>query len=362
MITTTLFPGRYIQGPKAIEKLKDEIDRFGKRGFIIADPFVYDELLPEYKSSLGDESDYEVERFEGECTDKEIQRLVEEMKKTDADVVVGFGGGKTIDTAKAVAHEQDLPMIIVPSLASTDAPCSALSVVYTEDGEVDKYLFLKQNPNVVLVDTTVIARSPVNMLVAGMGDALATWFEAKSCMESHSPNMAGNLGSMTAYNLANLCFETLMNSGYAAKLSCEAGVTTPALEKIIEANTLLSGLGFESGGLATAHAIHNGLTVLEPTHNYTHGEKVTIGTLASLFLTDQTTDLIETVYEFCNEIGLPVTLEGIGLKDASDEDLMKVAEAATAEGETSHNEPMPVNAESVFAAIKMADAFGKQFV
>lgn len=55
---------------------------------------------------------------------------------------------------------------------------------------------------------------------------------------------------------------------------------TPALEHIVEANILLSGLGFESGGLASCHAIHNGFTVLEQTHKYYHGEKVAFGTLA----------------------------------------------------------------------------------
>jgi glycerol dehydrogenase len=361
MITTTLFPGRYVQGPGAIKELGKEIERFGKKGFVIADPFVYDEILPDLKKALKEKADFDLERFEGECTDKEIERLSGIIKDSDADVVVGFGGGKAIDTAKAVAHELKLPMIIIPSLASTDAPCSALSVIYTEKGEVDRYLFLPQNPNVVIVDTSIIAKAPVRFLVAGMGDALATWFEARSCMQSYAANMTGNHGSMTAFNLASLCFETLLEYGFTAKVSCEAGVTAPALEKVVEANTLLSGLGFESGGLATAHAIHNGLTVLEPTHDYFHGEKVTIGTLASLFLTDQSPELIDTVYNFCQEVGLPITLEQIGLKDASDDDLMKVAKAATKEEETSHNEPMPVTAQSVFNALKMADEYGKRF-
>ncbi len=166
---------------------------------------------------------------------------------------------------------------------------------------------------------------------------------------------------MTAFHLANLCFETLMEYGKAAKVSCDAGVTSQALENVVEANTLLSGLGFESGGLATAHSIHNGLTVLKPTHDYYHGEKVAVGTLASLFLTGKPTELINQVYGFCAGIGLPVTLEQIGLKDVSDDDLRKVAEAAVKEGETIHNEALPVSAMAVFASLKMADEYGKDF-
>ncbi len=362
MLTTTLFPGRYVQGPDAIRHLAEEVKRFGEKAFMITDPYVYENIFPDYKKDIEKDIKLTTESFEGECTDNEIQRLSEIVRKKDTDIVIGFGGGKTIDTAKAVAHEVKLPMIIIPSLASTDAPCSALSVIYTEKGEVDRYLFLPQNPNVIMVDTRIIVNAPSRFLVSGMGDALATWFEAESCMVSYAPNMTGKAGSMTAYNLANLCYETLLEYGELAKDACDAGVTTPALEKVVEANTLLSGLGFESGGLATAHAIHNGLTVLEPTHDYYHGEKVTIGTLASLFLTDKPTDLIDEVYGFCRSVGLPVTLAEIGLKDVSDEDLYKVAKAATKEEETIHNEPMPVDADKVFAALKMVDQYGKNFL
>jgi glycerol dehydrogenase len=362
MITTTLFPGRYVQGFDAMLRLGDEINRLGKSGYIIADPFVYDEILPGYMEKFGKDAELEIERFEGECTDNEIKRLSGKLSGQGQVVVTGFGGGKTIDTAKAVAYELKAPVIIIPSLASTDAPCSALSVIYTEDGEVDRYLTLPKNPDVVLVDTRIIVNAPVRFLAAGMGDALATWFEAQSCMQSYAPNMTGDYGSMSAFFLANLCFETLMEYGPAAVESCEAGVTTPALEKVVEANTLLSGLGFESGGLATAHAIHNGLTMMEQTHEFYHGEKVAFGTLASLFLTDKTIELIDQVYSFCIKTGLPVTLGQIGLGEAPDEDLMRVANASAKEGETIHNEAIPVTAESVFNALKVADRYGKKML
>lgn len=362
MISTTIFPGRYIQGPGTLKILGEEIKRFGSKGFIIADPFVNDKILPEYLDEIRRQAEAEVESFQGECTGQEIERLAGLIRHRQSEVVIGFGGGKTIDTAKAVAHELKQPVIIIPSLASTDAPCSALSVIYTPQGEVERYLFLPQNPNVVLVDTQIIANAPARFLVAGMGDALATWFEAESCKRSYAKNMTGHHGSMTAFALAHLCFETLLEFGLAAKVACQAHVTSPALEKVVEANTLLSGLGFESGGLATAHAIHNGLTLLEPTHDYFHGEKVTLGVLASLFLTDKPVEVINLVYDFCYRVGLPITLEGIGLKKVPDDDLMRAAREATKEGETIHNEPLPVTPEMVFAALKMADSYGRKYL
>lgn len=355
MITTTIFPSRYIQGPDALSFLGEELARLGKKALLLEDQIVAKNLDTKIKKSLGSQIDAHIEVFSGECCDEEINRLA---ATKGIDVVVGVGGGKTLDTAKAVAYTLKVPVVVVPTLASTDAPCSALSVIYTKNGEFDRYLFLPKNPDLVLVDSAVIAKAPVRFLAAGIGDALATWFEAESCRLSKANNMTGRPGGVTAHGLAQLCFDTLLEYGELAYISCAAGVSSPALEKVIEANTLLSGLGFESGGLAASHAIHNGLTVLPQTHHYWHGEKVTIGVLASLILTDKDTELIDAIYDFCEAVHLPTTLADIGLGDVSDADLMKVAKAAVAEGETIHNELGVVTAEDVFRALRVADAIG----
>ncbi len=359
MIQASIFPGRYIQGSGALGRLGKEASRFGKKAFAVCDPFAIESIVPGYEEEIKKEIDIVFEKFNGECSDKEINRIIDLVKKEGSEVIVAIGGGKTIDTAKAAAFNLKLPVIVAPTIASTDAPCSALSVIYTDEGVVDRYLFLPTNPNCVLVDTSVVANSPVRFLVSGMGDALSTWLEAKSCQTKYANNFAGEKGSMTAYALAKLCYDTLLEYGVAAKISNETKVVTPAFERIVEANTLLSGLGFESGGIASCHAIHNGLTVLEETHKYFHGEKVSIGVVSSLFLTDKPADFINEVYDFCESIGLPTTLAQVGLENPTDEDLMKVAQRACAEGETIYNELVPITAESVFAAIKAADAYGK---
>ena len=356
MITTTIFPSRYVQGPNALDLLGEELARLGKKVLLLEDPFVAEAYGDVITASLAGKLDAHKEVFEGECCDEEINRL---SAIAGIDLVAGIGGGKTVDTAKAVAHNLGVPIAIIPTLASTDAPCSALSVIYTKTGEFDRYLILPQNPNLVLVDSAVIAKAPVRFLVAGMGDALATWFEAESCASTKAGNMTGRRGSATALGLARMCFETLMDYGLLAKQGCEAGVTSPALERVIEANTLLSGLGFESAGLAAAHAIHNGLTALEATHHYWHGEKVAFGTLTSLILTDKSPEMIDLVFDFCESVDLPTTLADIGLGTVSDEDLMKVAKAATAAGETIHNEAGTITAEAVFLALKTADSIGQ---
>lgn len=360
MINATIFPGRYVQGNGAVNLLGEEMARWGKKVLLICDPYVYDELLPRFRQDVETHMEVVTEEFRGESSDEEIERLTVPAETEGCDVIAGVGGGKTLDTAKAVAHERGLPVAIIPTIASTDAPCSALSVIYTPEGAFKRYLFLPRNPELVLLDSAIIAKAPVEFLVAGMGDALATWFEAESCRKKHASNMTGHKGSMAAYALAELCYDTLLEYGVAAKVACENQAVTPALERIIEANTLLSGLGFESGGIASAHAIHNGLTVLEQAHGASHGGKVTFGTLSSLFLTDKPNEVVNEVYTFCESVGLPTTFAGIGLSNVTDEELLKVAETACAEGETIHNEPIPVNPSMVVSALKVADAFGRK--
>jgi glycerol dehydrogenase len=360
MISTAIFPGRYVQGEGALSVLGEELSRLGKRAFALQDAFVAGELSRSVDAAVEGSVTLQRVTFGGECSDEEIERVGALARDAQAEVIVGIGGGKTLDAAKAVAHALKRPVVIVPTIASTDAPCSALSVIYTPEGEVKRYLLLPRNPDVVLVDSGIIARAPTRFLVSGMGDALATWFEAEDCRIKRGANMTGRLGPMTAYGLARLCYDTLLEYGVLARTACDAEVVTPALERVIEANTLLSGLGFESGGLAAAHAIHNGLTLLPQTHHYWHGEKVAFGTLAMLMLTDRPAAVIDQVFNFCSAVGLPTHLAHLGLDGVDEASLLAAAERACAEGETIHNEPFEVTPRKVLAAMKAADAEGRR--
>lgn len=365
-------PTKYVQGENEILNLGYFVQGYGKSALLIAHPDDVERVKTKLEKTAQKFNIKFVEsKFRGECSRNEIARLQKLAKEKGCSCTIGLGGGKAIDTAKCVAEGEAL--IIVPTIAATDAPTSHSAVMYTDEGAFDDYAYFKQSPSVILIDTEVIAKAPTRFLVSGMGDALSTYFEARATAASRSNVNAGlpcgvreNVcepakGTNAALALATLCYKTLLEDGVKAKEACDCNRVTPALENIIETNILLSGLGFESGGLAAAHAIHDGLTILEGTHKYFHGEKVAFGTLVQLVLENSTTEEIEEVLNFCISIGLPVCLKDIGVDKITDEELMEVAQKSCITEESVHSMPFPVTPDMVIAAILTADRIGRKY-
>lgn len=362
MANTIISPNRYVQGRGELKNLPEHAKKLGKKLFVIISASglkrVRDLLEKSFENTA---MELVFEEFQGECCETEIKRLGSRFQENKCDLVVGVGGGKIHDSAKAAAYYQGAPVVIIPTIASTDAPCSALSVIYSETGVFERYLFLNSNPDLVLVDTDIIAAAPSRLLVSGMGDALATYFEARAVAASGALSCAGGKPTKGALALAKLCYETLLEDGVKAKLAVEAGACTQAVENIIEANTYLSGIGFESGGLAGAHAIHNGLTVIKDCHHLYHGEKVAFGTLTQLVLENAGQKLLEEVIGFCMDVGLPTTFAELGMARPDKDLLMEAAVRACSPDDTLVNMPFEVTPEMVYAAMVGADALGRYF-
>ncbi|ATO51523.1 glycerol dehydrogenase [Brevibacillus laterosporus] len=365
-------PTKYVQGENELVNLGYFIKTFGDSALLIAHQDDITRVKDKLEHTIAQFGVTIIESgFNGECSRNEVHRLKQLAKEHACSCTIGLGGGKAIDTAKCVAEGEAL--IIVPTIAATDAPTSHSAVLYTPEGEFDDYAYFKQSPSVVLIDTNVIANAPTRFLVAGMGDALSTYFEARATANSYSNVNAGlpcganagvgqpTKGTRAALALAKLCYETLLEDGLKAKISCDSNIVTPALENIIETNILLSGLGFESGGLAAAHAIHNGLTALEGTHSYYHGEKVAFSALVQLVLENANTEEINEVLNFCVSVGLPVCLADIGVTNVTRSELLNVAQKACILEESIHSMPFPLTEENVVAAIMVADQIGQEF-
>lgn len=353
-------PSKYVQDCGALLDLGEYVSAFGKSALLVASTDDQNRVQKQLDQAVKNNPfDLIIGGFNLECTSEEVDRLISINNEHSCDVIIGLGGGKALDTAKAVAHSKELPVITIPTIASTDAPCSSLSVVYNDKGEFQEYRFYRSNPDLVLVDTDIISKAPTRFLIAGMGDALSTYFEARACERSFADNIPGGKSTKLAVTAAKLCYETLLEDSLKAIAASDSNTVTQALENIIEANTLLSGMGFESSGLAAAHAIHNGLTALEETHHYFHGEKVSFGTIVHLVLENAPQAELEEVISYCKSVGLPTNLGDLGVEEITNTKVRAVAELSCAENETIHNMPFTVTADDVYSAIYTADRLGR---
>lgn len=359
-----LSPARYVQGSGALSRLAQYTAPYGDTVLIVLSEGGKKRLRGPLDKSQADAPGqrFVEEAFSGECTMAEIERLAGIAKDIGAGLVVGMGGGKVIDTAKGAAHVADLPVMIAPTNASSDAPCSALSVVYTPGGGLDRLLKLRRNPDVVLVDNEVIASAPPHLLATGMGDALATYFEMKALHDTDGPNFVGTRITLAAYAIAEQCYKTLMASGYKAYLANSRHAVTRAFEDVVEANILLSGIGFESGGTSGAHAINNGLSSNPRAAGHMHGEFVAFSVIAHLLLVDESEELIWKTIMFLDSVGLPVTLAQLGYEGGIEPDELEQAAAIADGDEAIHHIVKSVDLDAVKAAILTADAMGCDYL
>ncbi|MFA4848554.1 MAG: glycerol dehydrogenase [Methanoregula sp.] len=355
-------PSKYIQGPGEISRIKDRISHLGGPVLFVMAASAYKNLKPVIEESYRDSGALIIfEKFGGECTKKEIDRLRAIYRAHHCTVVVGIGGGKALDTAKGVAYYEKAPVISVPTIASTDAPTSAIAVTYTEDHVFDGNILLPKNPELVLVDTDVITRAPVRFLVAGMGDALSTYFEARANAASDHDNFACGKSTNASVALAKLCYEILIRDGMKAKQSAENQVCSRELENIIEANIYLSGVGFESNGIACAHSVYNAFTTIPSCHHMYHGELVAFGTIVQLVLEKRPEPEIAEVLRFCTSVGLPVSFAEISTRELTRDELMSVAVTASGPDNFMDSMPFAVSAGMTFNALVAADALGRKY-
>ncbi|WP_130752349.1 glycerol dehydrogenase [Sphingobium xenophagum] len=345
---------RYVQGPGVLGRLC----RYLPLVKSIKPAILYPVDLPEsilYTVKLafeGSSTSLHWAEFGGQCSHEEIDRQVAALRPLSVDSLIAIGGGKVIDAAKCVAHRLGVALIVCPTLASTDAPCSAAAVVYTAEGVFKDVEFFPGNPDLVVVDTAIIAKAPLRFLLAGMADALATGYEARTCIQNtKARSMVGGRISIAASTLANICSETIFTYADDAVAAAKAGIPDHAFEQVVEANTLLSGTGFESGGLAAAHSVASALTLVPSIeHGFLHGEMVAVGTMIHLQLENDLVEL-ERVEELLARLGLPRALSDLGVEVRDGSEALDTIVDAACSMPFMQNEPFTVTASLLRNAI-----------
>jgi glycerol dehydrogenase len=344
-------PRAYVQGAGALDDAGAEFDRLdAERAAILGGDTALATVGDAVSAGLADAGIDAAHTVTGvdRCTDPALDDHVDAATAADADLVVGVGGGVAMDVATAVADRLDATLTVVPTVASTDAPTSTVAVVYDDAGNFREVRYREPNPELVLVDTAVVAAAPARFLAYGMGDAIATRFEAEAVAATGGRTDADGASSFAARALAEEAYRRVREHGPDALAAVRRDAVTPAVERVVEANTLLSGLGFESGGTAGAHAVQIGLTnvgVREP-----HGLLVGFGTVAELLVRDADPDVVAEVLDLLFALDLDVSLAELGVEDAR---LAAVGEVACDHG--MELEPVEVTSRRVADAVRTAD-------
>jgi hydroxycarboxylate dehydrogenase A len=274
--------------------------------------------------------------YAGECTDKEIARIADFARKKETNIILGIGGGKVLDVVKGAGNLTHKETILIPTLPSTCAAWTPLSVIYNEAGGYERYDIHMNNSWMVMIEPRIFLSAPLSYLRAGIGDTLAKWYEGNALYEriEERPAML-TIGHLTARQ----CLDVLLANSVEAFADWNKGRLSSPLLKVIETviatGGLVGGFGDSYLRVAAAHSIHNGLTHVTATHHLLHGEKVAYGILVQLLLEKKPEEIVKLI-PFYQAIQLPFKLKDIGLNENQHEEIERVAKYSVLETEDIH--------------------------
>ena len=347
-------PHRYVQGPGALRELPAWTARVaGHAQVVVLTDAIAWKLARTAVEGAFQSADRSVEAvlFEGEITRAAIEQATSMARRHAPGVVVGLGGGKALDMGKAVAHALRLPVITAPTIASNDSPTSQSYAVYDDNHVMAAVERMGRNPDVVLVDTAMIAAAPARFLRSGIGDAIAKKFEAEAAdIGGARPNGHGSPPLRAGLMLGEGCYGLIRAHAADALAAAGSGQPTPAFEHVVEACALLSGLTFENTGLSIAHSMTRGLMAAPSTAGCQHGEHVAYGLLVQLHTEGRSGEFIRDMLAFYGRIGLPRTLRDLGMR-AWDEQQVQVIVERSMLAPHLGNVPRPVDAAMMKDAI-----------
>ncbi len=345
-------PGKVIRGAGVLLTVGGEVANLGTRPLIIAG----NQTINMSQRSLqqlfqSPEIDPICVSYGADCCEASLKALGKQAREHQADVIIGFGGGKALDTAKLVGHQLQLPVMTIPTSGATCAAWTALSNVYSETGAFLYDVALSRCPDVLMLDYDLLQTAPQRTLVAGIGDAIAKWYEA-SVSSGHLEETL----IIAAVQQARVLRDILLQKSAAALQSPGSQVWQEVVDCSVLLAGVIGGLGGAQCRTVAAHAVHNGLTHICG-HGSIHGEKVAYGILVQLRLEEMiqgnqlAASARQQLLKFYAEIGLPQRLADLGLGNITLGELQTAAEISLQPNSDIHRLPFPVSLEHLMAAM-----------
>ncbi|MGB7440933.1 MAG: iron-containing alcohol dehydrogenase family protein [Coleofasciculaceae cyanobacterium] len=353
LLSLTVSPEKVLRGTQALALSGEAIATLGKRPLVLGGNRTLATLTEQLQEVLEKQQlSYVLASYSPDCSEASLAKLREAVASHQADLIVGIGGGKALDTAKLLAHQCQLPVATVPTSAATCAAWTALSNVYSDQGAFLYDVSLTHCPDLLILDYSLIQTAPQRTLVAGIGDALAKWYEASISSGRSSATLI-----IAAVQQARVLRDILLQKSAEALEKPGSELWQEVVDGTVLLAGVIGGLGGAQCRTVAAHAIHNGLTHLAAAHSALHGEKVAYGILVQLRLEEMlqgnqlAASARQQLLQFYAEIGLPSTLEALGLGNITLAQLRQAAEIACDPASDLHRLPFKVVPEQLMAAM-----------
>lgn len=351
--TLTIAPAQVMRGAGILRNSGKFIAQLGQRPLLVGGDRTLDVVQPFLAPALEQVAlTVRQASYAPDCSETSLALLNQAVTDHGADVIIGVGGGKALDTAKLLAHQCKLPIVTIPTSAATCAAWTALSNIYSEQGAFLYDVGLTKCPDLLILDYDLVLTAPRRTLVAGIGDALAKWYEA-SVSSGHSEQSL----IIAAVQQARVLRDLLLQKSVVALQEPGSAVWREVVDASVLLAGVIGGLGGAQCRTVAAHAVHNGLTHLLQSHGILHGEKVAYGILVQLRLEEmiQGNRLAATARQqllsFYSDIGLPKSLADMGMLDVMLSDLQRSAEVACRPNSDIHHLPFEVTPAQLMAAM-----------
>ena len=234
---------------------------------------------------------------------KTLKQIQKDVKKDNSDLIVGIGGGRSVDTAKLISYYLGKPFVSLPTAASHDGMASPFVSVKSDK----PHSIVASAPMGVFVDIDIIKKAPSKLLASGCGDLIANIIAVKDWQLGHKKKKEyyGRYAADLAMMSAKIVME---NSSSFAKKGLDARVI---VEGLISAGVASCIAGSSRPCSGAEHLFSHALDKISPGVGL-HGEKCGIGSIMMAKLQGQ--DWKQIVKTLKN-VGAPTTAKQIGLED-----------------------------------------------
>lgn len=349
-------PGHYRIGEGILQELETLLSELKvQKIHIVCGTKAWNAVYPYLPEKITNTPSLNFTFVKGHCTLQKVESIANQLSTNSADVVIGIGGGTALDITKASAIKAGIKSILIPSIASTCAAWTPLSVFYDQNGVFTHYTEFPLANTLVLIEPTIIAKAPVKYLRAGIGDTLAKFYEAEALISSFFKDQELPVWLKVSHLSASICRDVLIKDATAAIQSTSEGRVSDELIRVVEAiimtGGMVGGYGGKAGRVAGAHSIHNGLTEAKETKNFLHGELVAYGILVQLALENKKQELLR-LSNYYHEWGLPVCLSDLTIHSENQTLLEKIIRKATLPQESIHFMDVDISEETISSAIR----------